>query len=107
MQEESSIYSLNQDKYSKIAAPIPTFNELILTLRKYYEGEAVEPYWKQVYKYFLDNGNFNYKTGRIFEGLEYDNNNVIGQTPLFRTEFENDRQQKRDTEQPGRVKCDS
>ena len=61
LQEESSIYSLNKDKYSKITAPIPTFNELILTLRKYYEGEAVEPYWKQVYKYFLDNGNFNYK----------------------------------------------
>lgn len=91
LQEESSIYSLNKDKYSKITAPIPTFNELILTLRKYYEGEAVEPYWKQVYKYFLDNGNFNYKTGRIFEGLEYENNNIIVSREKIKQLYLNDK----------------
>ena len=78
--EESSLYdlSLKKDIYSKVTAPIPTFNELILALRKNYENEEIEEYWSDVYSWFAKNEEFKDKTGHIFDGLKYSNTgNVI------------------------------
>ena len=77
--EESALYNLREkeDKYPKITAPIPTFNELILALRRNYENEEVEEYWSQVYRWFADNEEFNNKTGHIFDGLKYSNTGEV------------------------------
>lgn len=74
--EESSLYNLREknDKYSKITAPIPTFNELILALRRNYENEEVEEYFGQIYRWYEEKEEFKNKTGQIFEGLRYNNN---------------------------------
>lgn len=73
--EESSLYNTSdlEDKFAKITAPIPTFNELILALRRDYEKEDIEEYWSEVYTWFSDREGFKNKAGHIFEGLNYSN----------------------------------
>lgn len=75
VQEESEIYnkSLINDKYSKITAPIPTFNELVAALRNRHENYDVEKYWEQTYKWFEESEDFKEKTKIIFKGLTYSN----------------------------------
>lgn len=75
VQEESEIYNNNiiNDKYSKITAPIPTFNELVGALRKEFEKDEVEEYWAQAFKWFEENGDFKEKARTIFKGLTYSN----------------------------------
>lgn len=75
LEEESSLYNLvdEGDKYSKITSKIPTFNELILALRRSYENEEVESYWDEVYSWYSDKEEFKNKTGYIFDGLRYSN----------------------------------
>ena len=73
--EESEIYnqSVKKDKFNKITAPIPTFNELITALRREFEKEEIEDYWLQAYKWFGDNEEFKQKSEIIFKGLTYSN----------------------------------
>ena len=73
--EESDLFNLREreDKYSKVTAPIPTFNELILALRRDYENEDIEEYWKEVYCWYKDKEEFYNKSGNILEGLRYSN----------------------------------
>lgn len=75
VQEESEIYNNNiiNDKYSKITAPIPTFNELVGALRKEFEKDEVEEYWAQAFKWFEENRDFKEKARTIFKGLTYSN----------------------------------
>lgn len=77
--EESDLFNLKEkaDKYSKVTAPIPTFNELILALRRNYENEEVEAYWKDVYCWYKDNEEFYNKSGNILEGLKYSNDGEV------------------------------
>ena len=78
--EESSLYDeLNyNDRFNKITSPIPTFNELILAMRRNCDEENVEEYWREVYKWFKDNPEYESKVKNIFKGLDYSNikNNV-------------------------------
>lgn len=73
--EESEIYNLkeNDDKFSKITAPIPTFNELISALRMEFEKEEVDEYWAEAFKWFEENEEFKSKASRMFKGLTYTN----------------------------------
>lgn len=73
--EESEIYNLkeNDDKFSKITAPIPTFNELISALRMEFEKEEVDEYWAEAFKWFEENKEFKSKSSRMFKGLTYTN----------------------------------
>jgi ATP-dependent helicase/nuclease subunit B len=73
--EESDLYNFKdkKDKYSNVIAPIPTFNKLILALRKSYEMEEVEGYWDQVYAWYKGKEEFKNKSGNILEGLDYNN----------------------------------
>ena len=73
--EESEIYNLkeNDDKFSKITAPIPTFNELISALRMEFEKEEVDEYWAEAFKWFEENEDFKSKASRMFKGLTYTN----------------------------------
>ena len=69
--EDSEIYNIRnkEDKYPDIVSPGATFNNLILALRKNYEEEEVEDYWKEVYAWFKDKDEYKNKAGHIFEGL--------------------------------------
>ncbi len=73
--EESEIYDLgeNRDKFSKITAPIPTFNELIIAIRRDFDKDDIEDYWPGVYSWFKVNKEFKDKVKNIFKGLEYSN----------------------------------
>lgn len=75
LQEESFINDLStqKDKLSKIVSPIPTLNDLILTLRRDFEKEEIEDYWAEVYKWFSNNIQYKEKMDTIFRGLEYSN----------------------------------
>ncbi|WP_315070491.1 helicase-exonuclease AddAB subunit AddB [uncultured Clostridium sp.] len=73
--EESAIYDLGseKDKFNKINTPIPTFNELIIAMRKDFDKEDVEEYWPDVYSWFSEKEEFKEKVKSIFKGLEYSN----------------------------------
>lgn len=73
--EESEIYNLGEqkDKFSKITAPLPTFNELISALRMEFEKEEVDEYWAEAFKWFENNEVFRSKANRMFKGLTYTN----------------------------------
>ena len=75
MEEESEIYnkSVENDKFNKITAPIPTFNELIGALRREFEDEEIEEYWAQVFKWFESDKDFRERSKRMFKGLTYTN----------------------------------
>lgn len=74
--EESSLYDLSsqKDRLNKVVSPIPTFNELILAMRKVYDDdEDVEEYWREVYKWFKENSDYEDRVQNIFKGLDYSN----------------------------------
>lgn len=73
--EESDIYNLasKEDKFSMVTAPTPTFNNLILALRKSFESKEVEGYWNQVFNWFSNQSDSIDKIGNIFNGLRYTN----------------------------------
>lgn len=73
--EESEIYNIRdrRDRFNKITAPIPTFNELISALRMEFEKEKVDEYWAQAFKWFENNEEFKSKSNRMFKGLTYTN----------------------------------
>ena len=73
--EESAIYDLKsrKDKISKVIAPIPTFNELIVAVRRDFDKEDIEAYWAEVYNWFKENEDFKDKVKNIFKGLTYSN----------------------------------
>ncbi len=74
LKEESELFNyFNRDKYSKITTPTPTFNELVLALRKQVDNENIEEYWQEVYKWFLTREGFVEKTKNIFDGINYTN----------------------------------
>ena len=73
--EESEIYDLKsrKNKLSRITAPIPTFNELIITIRRDFDKEDIETYWPGVYNWFKENEEYKDKVQNIFKGLTYSN----------------------------------
>lgn len=73
--EESEIYNIvdSNDKFNKITAPLPTFNELISALRMEFEKETVDEYWAEAFKWFENNEEFKNKAERMFKGLTYTN----------------------------------
>jgi len=73
--EDSAIYDSRnkKNKISKVISPIPTFNELILALRRDFDKEDIESYWPEVYSWFKENKNFKEKVQNIFKGLTYSN----------------------------------
>lgn len=73
--EESDLYDLSsyKDKLNKVISPIPTFNELILAMRKNCDEENVEEYWREVYKWYKDSPEYENKVKNIFKGLDYSN----------------------------------
>ncbi|WP_139902037.1 helicase-exonuclease AddAB subunit AddB [Clostridium thermarum] len=75
LQEESELVKLKNpaSRIEAIAAPEPTFNELVSALRRKYEGEEVEDIWGEIYKWYDSKEEWKMKASRIFKGLEYSN----------------------------------
>lgn len=75
LREESELISELDptSRIERIAAPEPTFNELIAARRREYEGEKIEEIWGQVYSWFDSREEWKMKASRIFKGLEYSN----------------------------------
>ncbi|MEF9951575.1 MAG: helicase-exonuclease AddAB subunit AddB [Clostridium sp.] len=55
-----------------ISTKVPTFNSMILKLRRYYEGGGIDPLWLDTYRWFLENGEKE-KIDTLLEGLHYTN----------------------------------
>lgn len=92
LEEESDIYNIYniKDKYSKITAPNPTFNELVTALRLEFEKDEIEEYWAEAYKWFTLDEDYASKSHTIFKGLSY--SNVVNKVPRdkIRSLYEND-----------------
>lgn len=78
IKEESDLFKIDNDRFEKIVAPNPTFNELIVALRREYDKEEIEDYWAQVYSWFNKSEKWKEKSSKMFKGLTYTNqdNNV-------------------------------
>ncbi|MGL5648651.1 MAG: helicase-exonuclease AddAB subunit AddB [Clostridium sp.] len=91
LKEESEIIEALDKEYKKITTPIPTFNELVLALRKQADDIEIEDYWAEVYKWFTTREVFNDKARSILEGINYTNleNEVSREKliPLYENKF--------------------
>ncbi|EGT0692319.1 helicase-exonuclease AddAB subunit AddB [Clostridium perfringens] len=78
VKEESEGFKLVNDKYEKISAKIPTLNELMIAIRKNYDGAEIEDYWKYVYDWYLREPKWKERIEYVRRGLEYTNleNNI-------------------------------
>lgn len=78
VKEESEGFKLVNDKYEKISAKIPTLNELMIAIRKNYNGAEIEDYWKYVYDWYLREPKWKERIEYVKKGLEYTNleNNI-------------------------------
>ena len=78
VKEESEGFKLVNDKYDKISAKIPTLNELMIAIRKNYDGAEIEDYWKYVYDWYLREPEWKERIEYVKKGLEYTNleNNI-------------------------------
>ena len=78
VKEESEGFKLVNDKYEKISAKIPTLNELMIAIRKNYDGAEIEDYWKYVYDWYLREPKWKERIEYVRKGLEYTNleNNI-------------------------------
>ncbi|NGT49854.1 helicase-exonuclease AddAB subunit AddB [Clostridium perfringens] len=78
VKEESEGFKLVNDKYDKISAKIPTLNELMIAIRKNYDGAEIEDYWKCVYDWYLREPKWKERIEYVRKGLEYTNleNNI-------------------------------
>ncbi|OOM11071.1 helicase-exonuclease AddAB subunit AddB [Clostridium saccharobutylicum] len=90
--EESSIFDLVSDSnmLNKITTPIPTFNELILAVRRDFDKEDIEEYWPEVYNWFKQNEEFKDKIQNIFNGLNYSNIGDVVAKKKLRELYQND-----------------
>lgn len=78
VKEESEGFKLVNDKYDKISAKLPTLNELMIAIRKNYDGAEIEDYWKYVYHWYLREPKWKERIEYVKKGLEYTNleNNI-------------------------------
>lgn len=58
---------------SEIATEETTFDELLINLQKFREGNKIDEIWFDVYRYYIDNPNWKYKLKNALEGLRYTN----------------------------------
>ncbi|WP_042439839.1 helicase-exonuclease AddAB subunit AddB [Clostridium amazonitimonense] len=71
--EESDIVNNVEDNFEYIVSPEPTFNELISTLRRNFEGEETEKIWSEVYYWYRDKEQWKDKIASVFKGFKYNN----------------------------------
>lgn len=57
-----------------ISAPIPTFNQLITTLRQHFEGMELDEAWKDAYSWYVHNEQWRDKCHQALSAFHYTNN---------------------------------
>ncbi|MGG7079221.1 helicase-exonuclease AddAB subunit AddB [Clostridium sardiniense] len=92
LKEESDIFNYPQkyDEFNKITTPIPTFNELILALRKQADREEVDDYWREVFSWYMKHEGFEEKTNTIFKGIDYSNTGEMISREKIRKLYQNE-----------------
>lgn len=71
----------DEDNLNMINGPVPTFNELVWTLRKSAEGASINPLWNDVYCWYMEKEDWREKCSRALLGLTY-NSKVKPISPL-------------------------
>ncbi|MGG7099051.1 helicase-exonuclease AddAB subunit AddB [Clostridium sardiniense] len=92
LKEESDIFNYPQkyDEFNKITTPVPTFNELILALRKQADREEVDGYWRDVFSWYMKHEGFEQKTSTIFKGIDYSNTGEVIPREKIRKLYQNE-----------------
>lgn len=92
LKEESDIFNYPQkyDEFNKITTPVPTFNELILALRKQADREEVDGYWRDVFSWYMKHEGFEEKTSTIFKGIDYSNTGEVISREKIRKLYQNE-----------------
>ncbi len=92
LKEESDIFNYPQkyDEFNKITTPVPTFNELILALRKQADREEVDSYWREVFSWYMKHEGFEEKTSTIFKGIDYSNTGEVISREKIRKLYQNE-----------------
>ncbi|MDU1349794.1 helicase-exonuclease AddAB subunit AddB [uncultured Clostridium sp.] len=75
IKEESNIAELweNHNSIEKVSAKLPSFNELIMEIRKFIDNNEISPLWEEIYRWFMEDEQFREKSKRIFQGFSYKN----------------------------------
>ncbi len=68
LQDINGTYEMGQ-----VCAKIPTFNDLIFSLRRYLEEGHISPLWIAVYKWYQKDTLWREKSNTMFEGFDYKN----------------------------------
>ncbi|MDK2800200.1 MAG: ATP-dependent helicase/nuclease subunit [Clostridiales bacterium] len=73
--EESNIISedTEQENLALVAAPDPTFIQLVSAIRKQAEGFKINPLWLEVYRWYMQNEQWREKCKTALAGLFYSN----------------------------------
>ncbi|HEX2946656.1 MAG TPA: helicase-exonuclease AddAB subunit AddB [Clostridia bacterium] len=70
---KSTVTSADQGEMTIPAAQEPAFDELVVQLRRYYDGEPVNEGWRDIYRWFTNNEGWKDKCSKILDGLGYTN----------------------------------
>lgn len=70
IKQSSDLIELNDSNIENITTVNPTFNSLILKIRKYYEGEGIAPLWLDTFRWFKESDKRE-KVDSLLEGLNY------------------------------------
>lgn len=61
----------SEKEFGRIAAPLPTFNELVSVIRRQAEGFPPNPIWKHVYSWYMNQEGWREKCEKLGEWLSY------------------------------------
>jgi len=62
-----------EEELNKIVCPVPTFNELVHSIRKCSDGSGIQPLWKDVYRWYVQHEDWQRHCKTILSGLDYTN----------------------------------
>lgn len=75
MSEYSNLMSrdTDDDNLNLVSMPVPTFNELVHVLRRSADGISVNPLWKDVYDWYMDQDVWSKRCEKALGGIYYRN----------------------------------
>lgn len=75
IEEKSNITveDTDEENIKRINSPLPTLNELVCAMRKNADGHNMNPVWRDVYYWYINNDKWRDKAQRAVSGLTYVN----------------------------------
>lgn len=75
LKEESNVVKkyTEEEALELISLPKPTFNEFTYTVRNEVEGKEAKDIWWEVYRWYLNQEEWKFRSEMAFEGLKYSN----------------------------------